>query len=203
MRDSKLKNREALMEASLNEFSETSFDQASLNRIIKNAGVSKGSFYYHFQNKEDLYRHLLKESVEAKWTFIHHYSAENQLDFEAMDIFDKFMFQARAGILFADEYPRFNGLASMFAKEKGTEIYDKVIEDLGGDSDLMLRDMILDAYKKGQLDTGFEIEFIEIMISKLFGKFDEFFGLEENLDDRLKHLETFVRFMKVGLASKV
>lgn len=202
MRDSKLKNREALMEASLHEFSETPYDQASLNRIIRNAGVSKGSFYYHFQNKEDLYHHLLKESVEAKWTFIHQYSAENQLDFEAMDIFDKFMFQAKAGILFADKYPRYNGLASMFAKEKGSEIYEKVIDQLGGDSDLMLRDMILDAYKKGQLDTGFEIEFIEIMISKLFGKFDDFFGLEDNLDDRLKHLETFVKFMKVGLASK-
>ncbi len=202
MRVSKLKNREALIEASLNEFSEVPYDQASLNRIIKNAKVSKGSFYYHFKNKEDLYKHLLKQSVEAKWNCIKQYSIENKLDFEAMDIFDKFMFQGKAGIIFAYKHPNYSGLTAMFTKEKGTEIYDRMIGELGGDSDYILKEMIQDAYKKGQLDTNFQPEFIEAIIRELFGKFDDFFDYDADLETRLEHLETFVKFLKIGLESK-
>ena len=38
----------------MSEFTQRGFDGASLNQIISTAGLSKGSFYYYFENKIDL-----------------------------------------------------------------------------------------------------------------------------------------------------
>lgn len=202
IKEKKLKNREALMEASLNEFSEVNYEMASLNNIIKTAEVSKGSFYYHFDNKEDLYGHLLKQSVEAKWLYISKYTEENKVDFDKMDIFDKFLYQAKVGMMFANEYPRYNKLASMFSKEKGNEIYDKMIDIIGGNASGMLEAMVSEAYDKGELDTSFDKSFTQHLLEKLFANYDDFFETSDVLDRNLDKLESFVRFMKSGLKSK-
>ena len=45
--------KEQLVEAALREFGRSSFEQASLNSILQEAGVSKGVFYHHFAHKEE------------------------------------------------------------------------------------------------------------------------------------------------------
>lgn len=52
-----------LLEASIDEFAEKGYNDASLNAIIKAASISKGSLYYYFDDKEDLYVTTLKEGV--------------------------------------------------------------------------------------------------------------------------------------------
>ena len=42
-------------------FIENGYDGASLNEIIQKAGISKGSFYYYFEDKSDLYLTVLKQ----------------------------------------------------------------------------------------------------------------------------------------------
>lgn len=50
----------AIVSAALAEFSAHGFAAASLNRIIDAAGISKGSMYYYFDGKEDLYGHVTR-----------------------------------------------------------------------------------------------------------------------------------------------
>lgn len=202
MKESQFKSRETLLKVSLEEFGLNSYEKASLNNIIKNAGVSKGSFYYHFKNKEDLYKHLLQESVAAKWAYIRHYSQENGEDFSGMDMFDKFLYQAKAGIRFAGEYPAYHQLGLMFAKERGTEIYEKLIDIIGGDSSDMLKEMIATAYESGELNTSFKLDFIINVLEKLFQDYDDFFESYEDTKRNLDQLDEFVRFMKEGFGAK-
>ena len=54
-----LRKNQALFLACLGEFTKNSFDQASINEIIKNSGLNKGSFYYRFKTKEDVYFALI------------------------------------------------------------------------------------------------------------------------------------------------
>ena len=53
-----------LLEASFKEFSLNNFNDASINRIIKEAGISRGSFYMYFVDKKDLYFYLLEQYSE-------------------------------------------------------------------------------------------------------------------------------------------
>lgn len=201
MKDAKFKSLELLMDESLKEFCEYSYENASLNRIIKSAGVSKGSFYYHFKNKEDLYQHLLTKSVEAKWAFIGEYTSQNAVQFESLDIFDKFLYQAKTGILFAENKPQYNKLAYMFLKEKGTDIYDKMIEVIGGDASDTLRRMVEEAYQAGELDRSFSLDFQFKVIEKHFQDYNDFFD-HDDLNQNLQNLEDFVKFLKNGLGAK-
>ncbi len=44
-----------ILNAALDEFAKYGYEDASTNRIVKNAGISKGMLYYYFENKEDVY----------------------------------------------------------------------------------------------------------------------------------------------------
>ena len=57
--------REKLIDASFKEFSLYNFNDASINRIIKEAGISRGSFYMYFEDKKDLYFYLLEQYLEV------------------------------------------------------------------------------------------------------------------------------------------
>lgn len=59
------KKRERILEAAAKEFAAHGFDGASLNRILDEAGISKGAAYYYFDDKADLFT-----------TTILHYSQE-------------------------------------------------------------------------------------------------------------------------------
>ena len=57
--------REKLIDASFKEFSLYNFNDASINRIIKEAGISRGIFYMYFEDKKDLYFYLLEQYLEV------------------------------------------------------------------------------------------------------------------------------------------
>ena len=43
----------------LKEFAQYSFSESSTNRIVKNAGIGKGSLFKYFQNKKEMYFYIL------------------------------------------------------------------------------------------------------------------------------------------------
>jgi AcrR family transcriptional regulator len=55
----------AILAAAVEEFAAHGFHDASLNRVIESAGISKGSMYYYFDGKDDLYAHVLRVQLEA------------------------------------------------------------------------------------------------------------------------------------------
>jgi AcrR family transcriptional regulator len=55
--------QEAILSAALDEFATHGFSGASLNRIIDAAGISKGSMYYYFDGKEELYAHVARAEL--------------------------------------------------------------------------------------------------------------------------------------------
>jgi len=50
----------AILDAAMKEFAANGYEQASYNRIIEKAGVSKGAMYYYFDDKADLYATVYK-----------------------------------------------------------------------------------------------------------------------------------------------
>lgn len=56
--------QQSILAAATEEFATYGFRDASLNRIIGAAGLSKGSMYYYFDGKEDLYGHVIRAQLE-------------------------------------------------------------------------------------------------------------------------------------------
>lgn len=51
--------RQRVLTAAIDEFASVPFEAASVNRIVRGAGIAKGSFYQYFDDLVDLYRHLI------------------------------------------------------------------------------------------------------------------------------------------------
>ncbi len=58
--------RRKIESAALDEFSAYGFKGSNMNRIVEAAGIAKGSFYQYFEDKKDLYFHLIEAAGQEK-----------------------------------------------------------------------------------------------------------------------------------------
>lgn len=202
MKEKSFERKTELLEAALDEFISKNYEEASLNNIIKNAGISKGTFYYHFKDKQALYLYLLEHSVKLKWEFINNNTKENtEASTRKKSIFESFKLQARIGAEFAKVFPKYHMLGKMFAKEKGNEIYEEAKKVLGSDTEKSFEKIIYIAIDNKDFRQEFPRDFIVKIISYMFMHFDEIFNAEEDLEleKMLENLDYYVDFMKFGL----
>ncbi len=66
----------AVVSASMKEFAEHGYRGASTNHIAAESGVSKGSLFYYFEGKDDLYLYCYDQSVKAFEREMQHHRAE-------------------------------------------------------------------------------------------------------------------------------
>lgn len=79
-------HRDALIEATVAEFAAVGYEAASLNRIIRTAGISKSSFYNAIDSRAALFDavvRMLVEDVRSHWT------PPAPAEFEAPDFWDR------------------------------------------------------------------------------------------------------------------
>jgi len=204
LKEKSFERKAELIEAALDEFTTKKYEEASLNSIIKGAGISKGTFYYHFQDKQQLYLYLLEYCVKVKWDFISSRVSQSNESFAEKDIFEQFKLQARIGAEFAAVYPKYHLLGKMFSKEKDNEIYQAAKKVLGNDSEKLLEKMIDTAISKGDFRKDFPRDFIIKTIHHMFMSFDEIFYNEEDfvLEKMIQNLDHYVDFLKHGLENK-
>lgn len=69
-----------LLQSAKEEFMEKGYMKASLRNICKNAGVTTGALYFFFEDKEDLFEALTKETIEGIYKMMkEHYAEESAL----------------------------------------------------------------------------------------------------------------------------
>lgn len=201
MNEKSFERKNELLEAALDEFTRKNYETASLNTIIKNAGISKGTFYYHFHDKQSLYFFLLETAVKAKWEFINNRVKENPEYNLEKDIFDEFKLQARMGMEFAVRFPKYHQLSIMFALEKGNKIYEDGKNTFKLDTESLIKEMIKKAIAKRELNEKFSEEFMVKILTYLLINFDEIFNLKQDfqLEKMIENLNNYVDFMKYGI----
>ena len=91
--------RERLLAAARAEFARTSYGEASVNRIIRAAGIPRGSFYMYFTDKGELFRYLMERYgemlVESFGGLLDR--AGGDLFAAALDLYDAIAAQLAAG----------------------------------------------------------------------------------------------------------
>lgn len=114
-----------IINAALEEFASYSFDQASIARIIKNAGIPRGSFYQYFENLKDLYKFIINLAGEQKITYL----KENvpQIEGDGFDFFLTLRALCLAGLQFAEENPKLLAIGNNFLKETNKALQEEVM----------------------------------------------------------------------------
>ncbi|MBS4031575.1 MAG: TetR/AcrR family transcriptional regulator [Clostridiales bacterium] len=93
-----------IFDAAVQEFSTRRFSEASINQIIKTAGISRGSFYQYFNDKEDIYLYMIMEIGKEKLEVLSHTEALNP----DADFFENFLHMTRVALTWAKTKPDYN-----------------------------------------------------------------------------------------------
>lgn len=156
----------ALYEAAMSAFSEHSFQEASLNDILKAAGMNKGSFYYRFRDKMELYLSLLyRMGIEKMRLFQEHEVSKTSNGF-----FDEFRNMAHIGLLLAKKDPRFMPFSRRILQEEAL-VRERITQTFGNLSGPLLTDMVERAKASGEfrpdLSTRTTVFVIETLLNHL------------------------------------
>ena len=189
-------HKQKLLDAALTEFNAYGYEQASINRILDKAGMSKGQFYYHFKNKKALYFALLELGIQKK---LEYFQGLNLLGDSPDDIFSLFKMQIRHGLAFAREYPAINELSRAFLREKGSPIFEKVMAKHSFKDNEVIGHLIEMAYQRGEFRDDLPLPFIKMMIGYLFNQTADFANMN-NLAEIEQNMDHLIDFMRNGLA---
>ncbi|MBB4826239.1 AcrR family transcriptional regulator [Sporosarcina luteola] len=86
--DIDLEKQQKIINSALEEFSTYGYSNASTNRIVKRAGISKGLLFYYFQNKQELLNFLFDYAIGY---MMEHYV--DQIDSDRRDFFERYQQQ--------------------------------------------------------------------------------------------------------------
>ena len=166
-----------LYEAALDEFSAKSFDEASLNDIIKAARLSKGGFYYRFADKTDLYLCLIDRIKTQKLAYFA--SKQSEEGFPS-DFFGQIKALVSAGLEYARREPRYYSFMRRFLSETGEvrRAVKAAFPDAGKDNLLMI---VRAARTAGRLRDDLPDEFISAILELLLNNIDAL--LKPDMDD--------------------
>ncbi|NPV02971.1 MAG: TetR/AcrR family transcriptional regulator [Brevinematales bacterium] len=120
----------AIIDASIDEFSENGFENASTNRIVQNVGIAKGSLFKYFGTKEDLYFFLVDEVLRQFMSEMF-----KKKDSLSEDIFQRFIEIIEISFELYFKNPRFFRFFMILTDNTNQALMGRFIKTYGMDSE--------------------------------------------------------------------
>ncbi len=191
--------RKKVYDALLEEFSQYSYDSASINRIVKVAEISKGSIYQYFDDKIDMFKYLINAVFEKKIQ----YMTPVMLNPEGIDVFKLIREMYLTGIKFAQENPKLYLLAIRFMNDKEHPVYKEVMSENFGSADAIFGVFLKNAINRGEVKAEIDIEFVSHIISSLNVTLAEYFmekNNSNNFDEMMELVDKLLDLIKNGIS---
>ena len=197
--------QEKILEAAVDEFSQKDYDSASINQIIQNAGISKGSMYHYFHSKEDLYMYMLNRVMEEKAIFLKEAMQNLERPLHELDFFESLAFQMEASVQFAKKNYRYHMINNHLQNMPDNELKEKIWGKFRDAFDQYIASMVDQAIEAGEVRKDLGREFIIRVLGFIIIKFADIYPdyrelLQKGDDVMLKEMKKLVDFLKFGLS---
>ena len=181
--------RNTIIHAAIEEFAEYGLENASTNRIVANSGISKGSFYQYFDDKQDVFMYLLTVLEHEKMEYFKskHPPSTN------MDTFQYFRWMIKTGMEFNASHPLLTQAISRVMFGEGM-YYGNTFADVRERTSQGLRTMIEQAVARGEVDPSVDVE-LAVMIMETWSNAISTYILNEGM--KQKDIMKWVRSAKV------
>ncbi|MEM6451787.1 MAG: TetR/AcrR family transcriptional regulator [Cyanobacteria bacterium P01_D01_bin.105] len=98
------KKRQNITDLAIAEFANADYNSVSISNIVKQAKIAKGSFYQYFEDKQDLYMHIVSLAYERRIAFVQ--TAQQALQKEPKDFFETLRQLFRVSVQFSFQQPQ-------------------------------------------------------------------------------------------------
>ncbi|MDD3626081.1 MAG: TetR/AcrR family transcriptional regulator [bacterium] len=176
--------QQKIIKAAMREFAEHGFRNASTNKIVKLAGISKGSLFKYFETKEKLFFYLLEIVFEKIINDLKKYTFPS-------DLLERIDFILEIGFDFYEKHPDLYRFIISIATEEEQEMFAKVLSRFSSDE-----------VKTFQLMNDFysDVDMSNLSISKeelipaLYGIIT---GFKLSIHSQMKKADTDVRNLRI------
>ena len=184
-------HRDRLLAAAIAEFDAKGYAKASLNRILSEAGMSKGQFYHHFATKEALYLALVEHMIERKREF---FVSQPPPD-PSLGMFELLRVQLRQGMNFARAHPQVETFARGFMRERGRPIFEVVMRRHDFARSDPLAGLLALGRARGEITDALSPEFVARALGVLFNGALELIDARD-LDEFERGLDEFITLLR-------
>ncbi|ONK15012.1 TetR/AcrR family transcriptional regulator [Streptomyces sp. MP131-18] len=149
--------RQRLYEAAVALIAEQGFSSTTVDQIAERAGVAKGTVYYNFGSKTELFEELLRHGVRPLTTSLEHAArAAFARGGGAADALDEV---ARAGLVFIAAHP---DLARLLVAElwRPNRAWHATLVELRGQVAEVVEEVLVRGMKTGEFDGGLDVGLI-------------------------------------------
>lgn len=170
--------RDVIMNAAVEEFAEYGLENASTNRIVKNSGIAKGSFYQYFEGKQDVFMHMLDVIEQKEMEFF----KDKPPPSHPMDTFHFFRWMVKTGMEFGLAHPRMVQAAWRVLLGEGL-YYGKNLETYRQKTKQALTTMIQQGIERGEVDPSVDVE-LAVMIMETWSNAITTYLLNEGIKQK-------------------
>ncbi|HMA59763.1 MAG TPA: TetR/AcrR family transcriptional regulator [Halanaerobiales bacterium] len=190
--------KKRVINAAVDEFAQNGYTKSSITRMVNKAQIAKGSFYQYFEDKEDLYRHILKKAVEKKFKYV-----QKELnDYEGDDFFEYWRRLNIAGLKYAEDNIKLAEVASDIVKNKDQKFYRSIIDEYKNLGEGMFERLLKKAVEAGQVRKDINITYTAGLLYRAsFFITDYFFEKKDikQLDEFIPLIDNLIEIIQYGI----
>ena len=187
-----------ICDVALDEFAEYPFEQASINRIVANSGIAKGSFYQYFEDKKDLFFYLMGLITEEKINYLSPIIRNP----DEHDIFTVIRELFLSGIQFAYEHPRYAAIGNKLLANKESPIYKDLKVDRLPSSFAVFEPLIEKAVARREVRADIDVQMLKYLITSMNVVIVEYcseFYPQAIFESMIETVDAFMDILKNGI----
>ncbi|KXG77465.1 TetR/AcrR family transcriptional regulator [Thermotalea metallivorans] len=185
--------REKILQVAIDEFVQYSYHQASINRIVEEAEIAKGSFYQYFEDKKDLFKYIIEKSGEKKLEYLGHILK----DLETLNFFQMIRELYITGIRFAKEHPKLSAIADRFMKDNDRKLMEEILGDSKYKGQQLFQGLLIRGIQKGEIDPKIDVELVAVLVMSMNLSISEYFLKEKKKDDLMEMMDVVDKMLYV------
>ncbi len=191
--------RNRILEEAVIEFRDNNYDTASINKIVERSGISKGSFYQYFNDKEDVYLHIMSKIGEKKIEYL----KPSMLNFSELSFYDALREMYRSAFEFALENPDYLEIGNRMMRDN-SGILQKLRSAFSVKGDEMFITLLRRGQETGDIRLDLDLQMIAKMLISMQMSIVEYY-FEKHRDkgysmEIMDELDKFFDVLKNGIS---
>jgi TetR/AcrR family transcriptional regulator len=200
--------QEKILDAAVEEFASKGYRSASMNNLVKAAGISKGSLFMYFRTKPDLFSLVVDQAVDMVKTRL----KKVRGDTADLSFFARIEALLQSGFKFIDDHPLLARIYFQALHSGDAPFGREWIIRLHQSSRKFLAELILEGLQKGEIRDDINVERFAFLLNCLMetllrSYYTEFLasglGLYKGSPEELKQwISTSIDFIRRGMEAE-
>lgn len=197
--------QERVLAAALAEFADQGYQAASLNRLVAQAGIAKGSLYQYFPNKEGIFHYIFQYALKV----VRHTLTTVKEETLEENFFVRLEKSLLAGVRFLREHPRIFSLYLKIQLDKNVPFREEFLAAVRRHATEYFASLVRRAQARGELRPGVPKAAALFLLDAVFDRFlqavavpalDVTLDLHKATDEDIhKHVRELISLLKDGL----